>query len=679
MINRPSARTFTRDSYANLCKEIWEHNRHYYIEHAPVISDYEFDQLLHLLEDIESLHPDWIFAGSPTQRVNEMLNEGFNSITHAVPMLSLANTYDKEQIEEFIRRIQRLISQKEITFCGELKMDGIAVTITYEKGELAQALTRGDGQVGDDITANVRTIRTLPLILSGPHVPDLLEVRGEIYIPHAIFKRLNEQRQREGLPLFANPRNAAAGSLKLLDPKEVSQRQLDAVCYGIARNTGGKVSSQFASHQYLRSLGLPILKHIRRCIDLDDIWDFAEHIRLIRPTLPFDIDGIVIKVDQLDLHPILGATDKSPRWAIAYKFAAEQAMTRLKQITVQVGRTGVLTPVAELEPVLLAGSTISRATLHNAEEIMRKDIRVGDLIVLEKGGDVIPKVIGIAPNNQRLPDTEPWIMPLCCPCCQTPVIKDPDIVAVYCPNSQNCSAQKLGRLLYFIGKDAMDIEHIGDKVAEQLLFRSFVNKPSDLYRLTEQELFQLEGFKKKSVENVLKSIGESRQVPLGRFIMALGIKHVGLSTANDLANHAKNLDQFLKADYDWLRSIKGVGEKVAKAILEYLADPQNQLEVQTLLKLGVNPIPVEEKTFEMSNHPFSGKTFVLTGTLQKMTRHEASALIQAKGGKIASAVSKNTHYVVAGEEAGSKLSQARKLGILILSESEFEELYNTAE
>lgn len=656
------------DDYKKLCEEIWYHNKLYYADHAPIISDEAYDHLLKKLEQVEERHPEWILPTSPTQRVGEALTQGFPSVVHRIPMLSLANTYSKEEIEDFIKRIHKLLETKESTFTAELKMDGIAVTVIYEGGALIKGMTRGDGKKGDEITNNIRTIASLPLQLSGDHIPDYLEVRGEVFMPRATFQLLNESRAAAGDELWANPRNAAAGSLKLLDPKEVANRGLQIVFYGVAEETPFQLRSQYASHVFLRELGLPILQHIAQCHHLEEIWTFAEKVRILRSTLPFDIDGIVIKLDSIVDQERLGATGKNPRWAIAYKFAAEQAISKVLDITVQVGRTGVLTPVAELEPTFVAGSTIARASLHNEEEIQRKDIRIGDYVIIEKGGDVIPKVVGVD-FQRRTEGSEPWLMPKNCPSCGAAVVRVSGEVAVRCPNEQECPEQRIRRICYFAGKEAMDIENMGEKIVQQLVQRGFVKIPSDIYRLTEHEVAQLTNFKAKSIKNLLDSIEHSKEVTLARFIMALGIKYVGTGTAEQLAFKAGNIEALMKMPYEDLISIEGVGEKVAQAIIDYFSIAENQAEVHALLSLGITPKPMV--TSQYIDHPFNGKTFVLTGTLQHYSRSEAAALIKERGGKTTDSVSSKTHYLIAGEAAGSKLDKAKSLGITILDEAAF--------
>lgn len=658
-----------KEQYLELIQEIQKHDRLYYGQARPVITDYEYDHLLKKLEEIERKYPEWISPSSPSQRVNETPTKGFKQAEHKVPMLSLANTYSKEEIEDFMQRVKKLLGHKPVSFCAELKMDGVAITAKYEKGIFVRGVTRGDGKKGDDITANMRAIRSVPLELTGKHIPEVLEVRGEVFMTKKTFQELNRQKEEEGEELWANPRNATAGSLKLLDAKESAKRKLSAVFYAIAEEDGLLVDSQHECHEMLHAYGLPVFdkRHRKRCKDIDEILDFADKIEKERDSLPFDIDGVVIKVDERKYHDMLGTTGKSPRWAVAYKFAPEQATTKVLDITVQVGRTGVLTPVAELHPVFLAGSTIARATLHNQEEVQRKDIRVGDTVIIEKGGDVIPKVVEVV-MSKRDYHSRHWKMPKHCPSCGTTVIHIEGEVAVRCPNEE-CPEQNLRKIVFFASKDAMDISHLGEKVVEQLVSKGLVKRVSDLYSLTEDDLAQLEGFKEKSIQNLLSSIDKSRTPTLARLILALGIKYVGEGTAELLAERAEDIETLAQMTEEELEEIDGVGEKVASAVVDYFKDKKNLKEILRLLEKGITPQKVVK--VECMDHPFFGKTFVLTGTLVNYTRTQASELIKQRGGKVSGSVSQNTDFVLAGDEAGSKLDKAKKLKVKILSEEEF--------
>lgn len=656
--------------YIELAEELIAHDQRYYDEAKPVISDYEYDQKMHALIAYEKEHPSQALPHSPSRRLSEAATEGFKQGSHLAPMMSLNNTYSEEEVGDFVKRVHKLLEKKEVDFCCELKMDGASISLRYEKGHLVHALTRGNGKVGDDVTANIKTIRSVPLKLSGSHFPDVMEVRGEVYMSLATFHALNEAREEEGLEPFANPRNAAAGSLKLLDPREVAKRKLNIITYGIGERQS-PVDTQREVHRYLKKAGLPVgsSDHVAVCQSLEQVMKFAEKVRKERDHLPFEIDGIVIKVDELKYHDLLGVTGKAPRYAVAYKFSPEQASTRVREIVVQVGRTGVLTPVAELEPVFLAGSTISRATLHNREEVARKDIREGDWVVIEKAGDVIPQVVKVD-FKKRPHDSKPWHMPRHCPICKTEVIHIQGEVAVRCPNPK-CGQQKIRQIVYFASKHAMDIEHFGERVAEQLVEKGLVRRISDIYRLDEKDLAQLEGFKEKSIQNLLDSIEASRKISLARFIMGLGIKYVGAETAELLAEEAHDLDTLMEMKEEDLLAIEGIGEKTAPAIAAFFKDKDNREEIKLLLAYGVHPQKMKKK---ISGHPFSGKIFVLTGALHHFSRDEASALIKERGGKTSGSVSKNTDYVLVGDEPGSKYDKAKELGVQILSEEQFRKL-----
>lgn len=658
----------SKEEYLKLLKEIKRHNQLYFDQSSPEITDYEYDLLVKQAEEIEASHPDWVPADTPTRQVQERPTKGFKQVQHDVPMLSLANTYSREEVADFVARVYKLLEREDVEFCVELKMDGVAISVRYEKGKLVRAVSRGNGRKGDDITANVKTIRSIPHELKGTNIPDLLEVRGEVFIPTQDFAEMNREREEAGDVTWANPRNAAAGSLKLLDATEVAKRKLDIVFYNVI--TREKIlKTQSENHHFLKKMGLPTgkEKHFAVCRSLDEIFAFADRIEEERPSLPFEIDGIVIKVNALRDHDIMGATGKSPRWAAAYKFAPEQAETVIEDITVQVGRTGVLTPVAELQPVPLAGSTISRATLHNEEEVMRKDIRVGDSVIIEKGGDVIPKVVEVI-QNKRPKHSKPWHMPTHCPICGTEVIRREGEVAVRCPNRTTCGGQNLRRISFFASKNAMDIDHLGPEIVKKLIEIGFVSRISDLYRLTENELTQLEGFKEKSIHNLLASLEASKKVTLARFIFAIGIPYVGEGTAQLLADAAGSIERLKEMSEDGLCEIDGVGDKVAKSIVEFLSDEKHLKEIEELLELGVQPTAAHKK---IAGHAFAGKTFVLTGSLEEFTRTEAANLIKERGGKVSSSVSKKTDFVLVGEDPGSKYDKAQKLGVAILDEKSF--------
>ncbi len=659
----------SQQEYLQLVEELLEHDRRYYDEAKPVISDYEYDHLMKALIAYEKEHPEQVLPESPSRRLSEKGTEGFQQREHLIPMMSLNNTYSEEEIADFVKRVHKLLEKREVTFCCELKMDGTSLSLRYEKGHLVHALTRGNGKVGDDVTANIKTIRAVPLKLHGSHFPDVMEVRGEVYMSLETFHALNEAREEEGLEPFANPRNAAAGSLKILDPKEVAKRKLNLVTYGIA--DGDFLKTQKEVHETLKKWGLPTARenHLAVCKNLEEIVHFAKEIEGERAKLPFEIDGIVIKVNELKYHDLLGVTGKAPRYAVAYKFAPEQARTKILEITVQVGRTGVLTPVAELEPVFLAGSTISRATLHNKEEVARKDIRVGDTVILEKAGDVIPQIVKVD-FAKRSEGAKVWHMPTVCPICKTKVVHSEGEVATRCPNL-GCGGQRMRKIIYFASKHAMDIEHMGEKIVEQLVEKGLIARVSDIYLLDALSLSQLDGFKDKSIHNLLKSIESSKKCSLARFIMALGIKYVGTETAELLAEEAGSLERLLQMNEEELLAIEGIGEKTAPTIAAFFRDKSNLEEIELLLLHGVEPEKMKKKVFD---HAFSGKTFVLTGALLHYSRDEATALIKERGGKVSGSVSKKTDFVLVGEDPGSKYEKAKELGIPILSEEEFKKM-----
>lgn len=659
----------TQAEYEELIETLRDHDRRYYVECKPVISDYEYDQLTKKLESIEALHPDWIVPSSPSQRVDEGKLRGFKQADHLAPMLSLQNTYSIEEIQDFIDRVKKLTHLTHPTFSLELKIDGVAIAVRYKKGFMVQAITRGDGKKGDDVTQNVKTIPTLPMHLKEKDVPDLLEVRGEVYLSKNDFLLMNEQRQDEGQEPWANPRNACAGSLKLLDAREVYKRHLNLITYQVS--FGHEIALQSEVHPYLKKHHFPILdsRFLKKAHSLKDIEEYIHFVAKNRHELAFDIDGIVIKFDDTKYYESMGMTGKSPRWAVAYKFAPEQAKTKVLGITIQVGRTGVLTPVAELEPVFLAGSTISRASLHNEEEVDRKDIRVGDTVFIEKAGEIIPQVVKVELDN-RPKQSEKWSMPKHCPFCDTKVVKMGGEVAVRCPNTLGCPAQGMRRLTFFVAKGAMDIEHLGEKVVEKLFESKMVLRPSDFYKLTKEDLLELPGFKEKSAQNLYDSIQESKKRSLDRFILGLGIPHVGAQSAHLLAQRLGSLKHFLEVDKDLLLKIDGIGEKTADAIVHYLNSALHKEDIELLIEAGVHPA-VEKKVTD-TGHLFYGKTFCLTGTLSRYTRQQASDLIYQHGGTVVNSVTKKTDYLLAGDEAGSKLEKARAAGVKIVDEDWFE-------
>ncbi|MEM8727175.1 MAG: NAD-dependent DNA ligase LigA [Chlamydiota bacterium] len=656
----------TPDEYLKLLEAIKRHDVLYFQNSRPEISDHEYDLLVKRLEKIENKHPDWVVEDTPTRHVGGKPTKGFTQVEHQYPMLSLSNTYSKEEIGDFVKRVDRLSEGEPVDYCVELKTDGVAIAIKYQEGKLVRGVTRGNGKRGDDITANIQTIQTIPHTL---REKISIEVRGEVFIPKKAFIQFNRERQEAGEIPWANPRNAAAGSLKLLDAKEVAERKLDVIVY---HAIGSGQEKQSEIHRYLKKMGFPVgsEKHFKVCATVDEIFAFADRIEKIRDDLPFEIDGIVIKVDLLRYHDMMGATAKSPRWAAAYKFAPKQAETVIEAISVQVGRTGVLTPVADLKPVVVAGSRVSRATLHNEKEVARKDIREGDGVMIEKGGDVIPKVVHVL-LAKRPSDSKPWTMPEVCPICGAEVVRSEGEVAVRCPNGIKCGGQNLRRLSFFASKNAMDIDDLGPEIVKKLVEYGFVSDVSDLYRLTEEELSQIEGFQEKSIGNLLKSIEDSKTTTLARFIAALGIPYVGEETARRLADNVGTIEELAELSEEGLCAIDGIGDKVADSIMTFLRNPAHRKEIDDLLRLGVKPIARLRK---IQGHPFTGKTFVLTGSLEGFTRSEAGALIKARGGKVSGSVSKKTDFVLVGEDPGSKYDRAKDLGIAILDVASFQKM-----
>lgn len=651
----------SREEYEALKQQVQEHDRLYYVENAPIISDYAYDILLKKLEAIEKEHPDWIDASSPTAKVGGGFAPEAKEHAHSVPMLSLGNTYSKEELFAFFERVEKELSSKPQFFC-ELKLDGIAVSCIYEKGQFSCGVTRGNGLKGEVITENLKTISSIPLTI--PCTEPLLELRGEVYMTRRVFDELNAERSLADEEPMKNPRNAAGGSLKLLDVELVKQRKLSIMMYGVGAGFQA-FQGQKEALEALKSWGLSTSEHAKLIDNPEDVWDYIQKVEKMRETLPFEIDGIVIKVNAFADQKELGETGKSPKWAIAYKYPAERKTTLIKSITSQVGRTGVITPVAELEPVDLAGSTISRATLHNQEEIDRKDIRVGDTVVIEKGGDVIPKVVEVD-LSKRSKDSKPFKMPTACPSCKGPLVKEEGEVAIRCLNPR-CPAQRLRHLIFFASKEAMDIDHLGQRIVEQLVSEGLVSEVTDFYKLSSDDLMQLEGFKEKSVSNLLKSIEASKSRPLAKVILALGIRHVGKITAELIAKSVGTLEAFLAMTKEQLLALEGVGETASTELIHYLKEPTHIELIKDLCALGVKPI--EKKV--IADHLFSGKAFVLTGTLEKYTRSEASDLILERGGKVSSSVTKRTDYVLAGKSAGSKLKKAQELKIEILDEEAF--------
>ncbi len=661
-------RSEAQERHRQLCREIEEHNYQYYALDRPQISDADYDELFRELLAIEQQFPELIAPESPSQRVGAPPSEKFAPVSHALPMLSLRNVKSEDEFREFDNSLRKtfLARAEEIDYACEMKLDGVAVELTYERGRLSVASTRGNGLVGEDITENIRTIATIPNTLTPPF-PSLLDVRGEVYIDLADFRKMNRAQEEAGASAFANPRNAAAGSLRQLDARVTARRPLNIFCYGIGRWQGARPQTQRETLALLGAMGLRVnLAETIVVKGVDGV--IARYRRLLqkRDSLPFEIDGMVVKVNDISLQQELGALSHSPRWAVAFKFPPRQEETVVEGIGLQVGRTGAITPVAHLKPVNVSGVTVSRASLHNWDEIERLDIRVGDHVVVERAGDVIPDVVRVL-TEKRSGDEAKIAMPQTCPECDGPVRKAADEVVPRCTNS-HCPAQTIERIKHFVSRNAMDIEGLGEKQLAQLIALEKVATVADLYRLTREDLFALERMGDVLADKLLKAIEESKTRPLSRLLFALGIRHVGTHTARILAKRFSSFAEISRASGEELKQIHEVGDKVAQSIADFFANPAQLLLLDQLQELGVNPEP--EAVVRQGGH-LSGKTFVVTGTLEKMSRKEAEDLVERLGGRAAGSVSKKTDFVVAGPGAGSKLVKARELGIAVLSENEF--------
>ena len=643
-----------------LRKEINTHNYKYYVENNPVISDYEFDQLLKELEDLEKQFPDLITPDSPTQRVGEEPVEGFESAEHKVPMLSLANTYNFDELKEFDERVKKNVGTVE--YVVEPKIDGAGVALLYENGLLVRGATRGDGITGDDVTLNLKTIRSIPLKLQG-NVLKNVEVRGEVYMSVKGFKQLNKEQEKKEETVFANPRNAAAGSLRQLDPRIVASRPLDIFVYFLSYSDK-KFSTHDEAIKALKQAGFRVNPLIKKVKDMDGVIEYCNDLEKKRESLDYEIDGAVIKVNSIDKQNELGSTSKHPRWAISYKFAAKQATTRLLDLAVQVGRTGSLTPVAILEPVQVSGVMVSRATLHNFDELKRKDIRIGDQVLVERSGDVIPQVVkSIA--EKRTGKEKRKIIPKKCPVCGATAVRKEGEVAVRCPN-KTCPARLKWRLQYYASRDAMDIDHLGESTIDKLMDEGLIDNIADLYSLKKEDILKLEGFKEKSAQNLLDSIENSKKQDLSRLIYGLGIRHVGKYAAQIIASRYNSIDELAKTSSEELKEIDGLGDKTAEAIGTFFATEENRELIGRLKDIGV-----KTKEARKTDLPLQGKKFVFTGGLSKLSRPEASDLIKQKGGIVTSSVGKDINYVVVGDKPGSKYEKAKKLGLNIIDENEF--------
>lgn len=658
--------------------EIAKHNYCYYIKDNPIISDAQYDRLMRNLEGLEKKYPELITDDSPTQRIGAPLEGGFSTVEHGEKMLSLQDAFSYGELKDFITRVHRDLGKSgegadAVEFVCELKIDGSAVSLVYEDGKFVRGATRGDGILGEDITSNLKTINAIPLRLfaeGDTKILPRLEVRGEVYLAKDEFKRINARREEEGLPPFANPRNAAAGSLRQIDPKNTAQRKLDIFIYGAANTSGLEISNHFEMLAYLAGVGLKVNPNIKKAAGFDEIKSYLEHWEEKRKDLSYETDGVVIKVNSFALQQKLGQTSRNPRWAIAYKFPPEQEVTKIRDIEVSVGRTGALTPVAVLEPVKVAGSTISHATLHNEDEVRRKGVKIGDWVIIHKAGDVIPEIVKVI-EERRDGTQKEFEMPAKCPVCGSEVVKPEGEVALRC-TSIACPAQQYERIVHFASKGAMDIDGLGPAIIEKLLAEKLISDPADIYYLKYDDIVSLENFREKSTRNLLRAIGESKSKPLSRLLFALGIRYVGSHTADVLSAEYSSLDELMDAEYEKVEKIKEIGPKIAESIVTFFRQEQNHKVIEKLRKAGVNFGSKAKKVTE--KEAFSGKTFVLTGKLEGFSRDKAADIIESFGGRVTSSVSRSTDAVIAGESPGSKLDDARKYGTRVINEEEFKRM-----
>ncbi|MGN8226230.1 NAD-dependent DNA ligase LigA [Gracilimonas sp. BCB1] len=642
-------------------------NKAYYQDAQPFMSDKEFDETLKELEQLEKEF-DLQDPESPTQRVGGEVSSIFETVQHPVPLLSLDNTYNEEELNDFDGRVKKILGHEDYEYMVELKFDGASLRLRYEEGKLVLGATRGDGQQGDDITNNVKTIRDIPLKLEGDY-PQVVEVRGEAYMEREAFARMNQHREEQGLAVFANPRNSTAGSLKMQDPKAVSQRPIRFFAFDLLLDKEDHSLTQFLRAERLAEFGLPVSEYYKVCTSISEVHSVIKEWDDLRHQLPYETDGVVIKVNQSHLREELGTTSKFPRWAIAYKFEAEQATTTINDITLQVGRLGTITPVAELEAVELAGTTVKRASLHNEDEIQRKDIRIGDTVVVEKAGEIIPQVISVV-NPDRKDRSKPFKFPKTCPACDSELIKYEDEVAWRCVNP-TCPPQVRIRIEHFASRDAMDIEGLGESVVDQLVSEGLIQTYADLYDLKKEQIVELERMAEKSAQNLIDAIGKSKEQPFERVIYALGIRFVGKTVAKDLAKAFKSMEKLQSLSEEELTDVDSIGPRIAESVVDFFSNEKNRAIVRHLKEKGLQ-FELEEE--ELASNIFEGKKFVLTGSLPTYTRKEATNLIEKHGGKTASSVSGNTDYVLAGESAGSKLDKANELGVTVLDEAKFRDL-----
>jgi DNA ligase (NAD+) len=655
-----------------LTEQINYHNDLYYQKSKTEISDFEFDKLLKQLIDIEKEFPQLKHAHSPTQRVGGTITKSFPTVLHRYPMLSLGNTYSKEELEDWDERVKKGLDEAKYEYFCELKFDGVSISLIYENGILVKGITRGDGVRGDDVTANVRTIRSLPLRVNAKGVPEKFEVRGEVFLPREVFKQLNKEREDIGEETYANARNTASGTVKMQDSSEVARRKLDCYLYYLL-GEDNDVDTHEESIKRLEKWGFQISPTYRKCKNIGEVLDYINEWEKKRQSLPLDTDGVVIKVNNIGQQKELGFTAKSPRWAISYKYKAESMSTRLKNILYQVGRTGAVTPVADLEPIFLAGTTVKRASLHNANEIARLDLRIDDYVFVEKGGEIIPKVTAVDPSKRK-PGSKPFKYTDKCPECGTKLVREEGEAAYYCPNYKGCPPQIKGRIEHFIQRKAMNIDSLGEKTIEALYDLGLVKSPADLYSLKKEDVFRLDGFKETSTKNLLDGIEKSKETPFESVLFAIGIRYVGATVAQKLARHFKSMDKLEEASLEQLLEAPEVGEKIAESVREFFADADNRKEIRKLRAAGLNFVSDAKEPEKVSDN-LGGKSFVISGTFEKYERDELKDIIIANGGKVLSGVSAKLDYLLGGEGIGpSKLEKAEKLGVKIISEKDFEKM-----
>ena len=655
-----------------LRKELNQHNYNYYVLSAPTISDFEFDQKLKELQDLEKLHPEAFDPNSPTQRVGSDISKEFTQVAHKYLMLSLGNTYSREEVADFYQRVSKGLNGEPFEIVCELKYDGTSISLTYENGRLIRAVTRGDGEKGDDVTANVKTIRSIPLVLQGDSYPDSFEIRGEILMPWKVFEKLNEERAEQEEPLFANPRNAASGTLKTQNSKEVANRKLDSYLYYLLGDNL-PADTHYDNLNEARKWGFKISDAMKVCHSVDEIFEFINYWDVERKNLPVATDGIVLKVNSIAQQEQLGFTAKSPRWAIAYKFQAERACTRLNSVSYQVGRTGAITPVANLEPVQLSGTIVKRASLHNADIINSLDLYIGDMVYVEKGGEIIPKIVGVD-YNQRGIDIGPKVQFITtCPECGATLVREAGEAAHYCPNDANCAPQIKGRIEHFVSRKAMDI-NLGEENVNLLYQKGMIKNIADLYTLNVNELAGLDRWGETSAKNVMESLERSKTVPFERVLFALGIRYVGATTAKKIANALKNIENIEKASFSDLQAIDEVGERIAQSVLDYFASAENREIVNRLKEAGLQ-FQIDESTLTSRSNKLAGLSIIISGTFQNHSRDELKELIEQNGGKNVTSISSKTDYLIAGENMGpAKLEKAQKLNVKMISEEEFEQM-----